>query len=109
MTLIKKIQLAAEQNNFEVCVTGDKRKYKYWNVAGHQGQRGLPFKAITGDNKMFRKLCAHLVQQREGTEGYKFDCRGAGIAYYCSFIDGDFTYVISTYGRGHMILVYKNK
>ena len=109
MTLIKKIQLAAEQNNFEVYVTGDKRKLKFWNVGAHKGQRGLPYKAIVGDYKMFPKLCSNLVQKRKGTEGYKFDCRGAGIAYSCKFIDGQFTYVISSNGAGNMILVYKNK
>ncbi len=108
MTLIKKIQLAAEQNNFEVFVTGNKRTYKHWNVGGHNGGKGLPYKAIEGNGKMFDKMCAHLIQQRKDTKGYKFDCRGAGIAYWCEFIDGDFTYVISDYGRGPMILVYKN-
>jgi hypothetical protein len=109
MTLIKKIQLAAEQNNFEVYVTGDKRKLKFWNVGAHKGQRGLPYKAIVGNYKMFPELCSNLVQKRKGTEGYKFYCMGAGIAYSCKFIDGQFTYVISKNLAGSMILVYKNK
>lgn len=107
MTLIKKIQLAAEQNNFEVWVTGDKRKYKYWSVAAHSIGRGKPYKAITGDNRMFASLCSHLIQQRKGTEGYKFTWV-SDISFKCEFIDGDFTYVISQVGGDHMILVYKN-
>ena len=110
MNFIKKIQLAAKQNNFEVIVSGDKRKLKYWNAAAHKGQYGLPYKAIvSNDTKMFRKLCSHLVRLKNGTEGYYFECRGAGVAYWCKFIDGDFTYVVSKNGTGNMILAYKKQ
>jgi len=108
MTLIQKIQLAGEQNNFDVFVTGDKRKFKYWNVKAHTRNRELPYKAISGDDKIFSQLCTHLIQQRKGTEGYKYISHIAGVSSKCEFIDGGFTYVISTYGRGDMILVYKN-
>ena len=108
MTLIKKIQLAAEQNNFELHVSGDKRRYKLWNVAAHTHGWGKPYKAITGDERMFSQLCSHLIQQRKGTEGYKF-VHGSDISFKCWFIDGDFTYVISQVGGDHIILVYKNK
>jgi len=108
MTLIQKIQLAGEQNKFDVFVTGDKRKFKYWNVAAHSRNKGLPYKAISGDDRMFSQLCSHLIQQRIGTQGYKYISHIAGVSSKCEFIDGGFTYVISTYGRGDMILVYKN-
>ena len=109
MTLIKKIQLAGEQNNFDVNVTGDKRTYKYWKVSSRTGQRGLPYKAISGDDKMFTKLCSHLIQQRIGTQGYRYTSYIAGVSSRCEFIDGDFTYVVSNFGNSYMILVYKNK
>jgi len=108
MTLIKKIQLAAEQNGFNVYVSGNKRKYKVWNVTSHSKMMGLPYKAIVGDCKVFDGLCSHLMQQRKGTQGYRYISHIAGVSSRCEFIDGDFTYVISNYGRGYMILVYKN-
>ena len=109
MNLIKKIQLAAEQNNFDVYVTGSKREFKYIKVKSHTGQKGLPYKAITGDYRMFPKLCSHLIQTKKGTQGYKYTSYIAGVSSRCEFLDGDFTYVISSNGRSSMILVYKNK
>jgi len=108
MTLIKKIQLAAEKNGFNVYVSGNKRDYKIWKVATHSKMMGLPYKAIIGDDKNFDALCGHLMRQRKGTQGYRYISYIAGVSSRCEFIDGDFTYVVSTYGRGYMILVYKN-
>ena len=109
MNLIKKIQLAGEKNNFDVYVTGNKRDYKYLKVNSHTGQKGLPYKVVTGDGRMFRKLCVHLIQQRKGTQGYSYTSYIAGVSSRCEFIDGDLTYVISSIGRISMILIYKNK
>ncbi len=57
---------------------------------------------------MFPKLCKHLIQQRKGTQGYKYISYIAGVSSMCEFIDGDFTYVINSNGISYMILVYKN-
>ena len=104
MTLIKKIQLAAEQKGFNVWVTGDKRKYKQWKVSIH---RGLPYKVITGDG-LFENMCSHLIKTKENTEGYQYVSHLAGVLYTCSFIDGGFKYVILKQPNSTMILVYKN-
>ena len=100
MTLIKKIQLAAEQNGFNVYVTGSQRNYKLLNIPLIKRNA---YKVITGDG-LFKEMCNHLIQTRQNTEGYRYICHIAGVSSNCVFIDGDLKYEIID---GKRILVYK--
>lgn len=108
MNLIKKIQLASNQNGFNVSITGDKKKFKRNHLGRHQRNFHRPYKIMVSDNdRMFRKLMAHLIQNRKESKGYHFIDYNPGIEYACIIIDGDFKYILSEVYNSCLIMVYK--
>ena len=110
MNLIKKIQLAASQNGFNVSVTGDKKKFLFNNLGTHQRNNDRPDKIMVSDNyRMFSKLMAHLIQNKKESKGYEFINYKSGVEYACTIIDGEFKYILSQVCNSYLIMVYKIK
>tara|TARA_R110000764_G_scaffold14461_3_gene41259 strand:+ start:650 stop:985 length:336 start_codon:yes stop_codon:yes gene_type:complete len=108
MNLTKKIQLAANQNGFNVSITGDKKKFLFNNLGTHQRNNGRPDKIMVSDNnRIFSKLMTQLIQSRKESKGYKFINYKAGVEYACTIIDGEFKYILSQVCNSYLIMVYK--
>ena len=108
MNLIKKIQLSANQNGFNVSITGDKKKFILNNIGKHQRNFDRPDKIMVSDNyRIFSKLMTHLIQTRKESKGYNFINYKSGIEYTCTIIDGEYKYILSQVCNSYLIMVYK--
>ena len=108
MNLIKKIQLSANQNGFNVFITGNKKEFILNNIGKHKRNFHRPDKIMVSDNyRMFSKLMAHLIQSRKDSKGYNFIDYNAGIEYACTIIDGEYKYILSNVYNSYLIMVYK--